>query len=123
MNQKFAIKKMSCASYIEIPPKIVEAEIQWLTSLLSRINVPQIMIDKVLSDDNYSKGSWRDYLFDTHGLLIIKNISQSKVVVTKINIDNGEKRVLGEWLKPEIVKVQGESKVSYDINLKYWQIV
>lgn len=123
MSQKFAIKKISCASYVEVPSKVAEAEQGWLTSLLARAKVPKIMIEKALSDDDYSKGAWRDYLFDTHGLIIIKNISKSKVVVTKVSTEDGSKTVLGEWLKPEIVKVQGESKVSYDINLKYWQII
>lgn len=123
MSQKFAVKKISCNSYADVPSKVAEAELSWLTSLLSRVNVPRIMTEKALSDDRYGKGAWRDYLFDTHGLLIVKNISKDKVVVTKVNTENGEKTVLGEWLKPEIVKVQGEDKVSYEINLKYWQIV
>lgn len=123
MNQKFAIKKISCASYSEISPKVVEAEIGWLTSILSSVSVPNIMIEKALSDYSYSKGAWRDYLFDTYGLIIVKNISKNKVVVTKVNSEDGGKLVLGEWLKPEVVKVQGDKTVSYDINLKYWQIV
>lgn len=123
MSSKFAVKKISCASYTDVLPRIQEAELNWLTSLLSRANVPKIMIDKALTDEDYGKVAWREYLFDTHGLIIIKNISSHKVVITKVNTETSEKTVLGEWLKPEIVKVQGEGKVSYDINLKYWQII
>lgn len=123
MNEKFAVKKINCNSYSDVSSKIIEAEILWITSVLSRANVPLIMITKALSDATYSKGAWRDYLFDTHQLLVVKSISKNKVVITKVDTNNGSKLVLGEWLKPEVVKVQGEDKVSYDINLKYWQIV
>lgn len=123
MNPKFAIKKISCSDYAEVLPKIGEAELNWLQSLLCKIKVPQIMIDKALNDAEYSKTAWRHYLFDTHGIIIVKNLASQRVVVTKINSNTGEKLVLGEWLKPEIVRIQGIDKIDYEINLKCWQIV
>lgn len=122
MSEKFSLKKLHCATLAEAQQKIKEAEVNWLVSLLSRVGIPKIMTDKVLSDNSYGKGAWRDYLFDTHGIYIIKDITKQKVVVTKVHIDTGDKLVIGEWLKPEIVKIQGDS-VSYDVNLKYWQLV
>lgn len=123
MNQKFAIKKISCDNYASIFPKIEEAELDWLKSLLIRIKVPQIMIDKALMAEDYSKSAWRDYLFENYGIIIIKHLVKQKVTITKINTQTSEKMVLGEWLKPEIVKIKGLEKTSFEVNLKYWQIV
>lgn len=123
MSTKFSVKKLSCSSYAEVPVKTSEAELSWLSSLLLRARVPQIMIDKALADNSYDKASWRDFLFDTYGIIIIKNVSKHKVVITKVDTDSGDKVILGEWLKPEVVRIKGQDAISYEINLKYWQII
>jgi hypothetical protein len=106
--------------YGDISPTIDRLELEWINETLVRSGIPPIML---IQAPNMSKSAWRDYLFDTHGMYIIKDLASGKVVITKINLESGEKIIIGEWSKPEIIKnISGKTPV-YDLVLKCWQIV
>lgn len=106
--------------YEDISPSITRLELEWINGTLVASGIPSIMLDQA---SKMSKSAWRDYLFNTHGMYIIKDLGSDRVTITKINLESGEKIIVGEWSRPEIVKNIAGKTPTYDIVMKCWQIV
>lgn len=122
MDRSFSKKTENCEPQ-EVVTKASELELQWLRALLMRVGVSTIIIEKALSDKNYSAEAWRDYLFDEKGITIILDAASHTVSVFQINFENGNKTKIAEWLKPTVTRIKGEGKQFCRLDLKYWQIV
>lgn len=121
MDTTFSKKFESC----DVTESIVKSkalELEWLSSLLSRIGVSPIIIEKVLTDRSYSAESWRDYLFDEKGVTIILDAQTRTVSVFKINFETGAKTKIAEWIKPTLTRFKDVPSICR-LDLKYWQIL
>jgi hypothetical protein len=117
----FGVKTAQCRPS-EVFEKAVQLEAEWLDSLLLRLNIPKIMLDKRKSGQ-FSNPQWRDYLFDTFGLNIYKHLSEGKIQIFKWNDQREENTLVAEWTKPEVIEKTSNAKKFCELHLKYWQIV
>jgi len=119
---KFAIKTATCEAS-DIYKEIYKLETEWLSGLLQRAGIPGLVITKALGDESFSNEAWRNFLFDTKGITISKDLGDKSVEVFQINFDTGKKVKIGQWKKPEIVRLTADGRLKCELHLKYWQIL
>lgn len=120
-SDNFSAKRIACDTN-KVHAMIEAAEEQWLDSLLYRISVPKIIVRKKKAGD-MSNADWRDYLFNTFGLNIFKNLDTKTVKVFKYNVQREENTQVAEWLLPEVVYMKVGNSKKCELRLRYWQIL
>lgn len=118
---KFDHKVILC-NYSDHPKEIEEAEEEWIYSLLLRFKVDPKVIKKHRKDDDF-KSEWRNFLFDTYGIRISKNIVSGEVLITRIDFRTFKTVKLGVWKKPEVVRVRNKKENHCEVRLNYWNII
>jgi len=119
----FTTKVVSCDDYASIESQIESLECDWISALLSRFNVDPAILERAKSDHSYPKYEWRDYLLANFGIQIEKNLGNKKTVVTRTNFRKGDTIVVGEWSRPDIVRVGDGRGIRYEIHLKYFNLI
>lgn len=119
---KFDIQTIRCSTEDIIETKAT-TEANWIIALLRRFKVDPKMIDETISNEHQSKQVWRNFLFEKYGIRIEKNLTTETVVIRRLNLRTFEDTVLGEWKKPEIVRIVKEQERYCELHLKYWNIV
>lgn len=123
MSKDFKLKSVKCST-LTMNEKIQELESEWIQSILLKLKVPKIMIDKMLNDPTYGSSAWRDYLFDKFNLTITKDLMRKVVYIEKLDVDNEKNIKIGEWKRPKITRLKGASKEEdCELELVYWQII
>lgn len=120
-SNEFNVRRALCDTH-RVPKTVEEIERKWLESLLLRSQVPQIMLDKKASNQ-LGNSQWRDYLFDYFKLNIYKHLGTQGVKVYKWKETTEENVLVGEWSKPEVVRIKQGRKTHCELRLRYWHIV
>jgi hypothetical protein len=119
----FTTKVVRCQTYKDVVDSISSLEEQWVWALLSRFNIPQDILDRAKNDPSYPKYEWRDYLIFNYGLQIEKDFGAKKTIVKRTNLKKGDTIIVGEWSEPEVIQVKTKSDRTYEIHLKYFNLI
>lgn len=120
--EQFSVKSVVC-DISKTNSVIQDMEHRWLQSLLTRLNVPKLMLSKRLAGD-LSNPQWRDYLFGTYGINIYRNLETKEITVFKYSEATEDNIKVAEWSMPEIIRVKEKDGKSHcKLSLKYWQII
>ncbi len=114
--------KRALCSISDTSTKIEELESEWLSSLLLRLKISKEMLDK-RAKDGVSNTAWRDHLLRNFGVSINKDLSTKTVSVWKYNEKDESTVKVGEWSKPEVVRILKEGKTVCELVLKFWQLL
>lgn len=121
-SKQFSVKRAVCEAP-EVYSKTKELESEWIVALLRRLGIPKLMINKALTDTKFGAQAWRNYLFDSKGLQITHHAALQRTEIFKVDLETGKKTKIGQWSKPEIIRVKRGGKVECELHLKYWQIL
>jgi len=100
-----------------------QIELDWVYALLLRFKVDPTVIKEFKQNEHFSKRKWRDFLFDTYGIRIEKNLDTGEISIKRLNFSTYEDVELGRWNTPKIVRVRNKNESYCEIHLDYWHIV
>lgn len=122
--KEFNVKKLLCDTS-DVNKRTREMEGQWLKAMLLRLGVSKIMLKKKLRNE-IGNQQWRHYLWDNFFLDVHNDMATGQVKVIKYldEDQDGRKEVIGEWSKPEVIRMNKKGQRPYcELRLKYWQLV
>ena len=121
LDNEFNIRRVLCDTH-QVLQTVEDVEGQWLEAILLRSDVPKLMLKNKYAN-RMGNSQWRDYLFEYFQLNIYKNLGSKRVRVYKWQDGTQENTLIGEWSKPEVVRIKQGRNTHCELRLRYWHIV